>query len=129
VVGEGVGGDGDLHHVAPASVVRRLEVEGDGDQCLDTLDVGGMRPKRGAGRGTSVRHGGGGGAVTQGRNPSATAVVGEGTEAEESLTDTMWKDRIRWVSHDRCLPCHLIYIGKYKIYNYNRITTIMTSIS
>jgi hypothetical protein len=95
VVGEGVGGDGDLHHVAPASVVRRLEVEGDGDQCLDTLDVGGMRPKRGAGRGTSVRHGGGGGAVTQGRNPSATAVVGEGTEAEESLTDTMWKDRIR----------------------------------
>ena len=37
--------------VVPAGVVRRLEVEGDGDERLDALDIGGLGPKGGVGRG------------------------------------------------------------------------------
>jgi hypothetical protein len=44
VVGEGVGVDGDVDHVAPLGVVGCLQVEGDGDERLDALDGGGLRP-------------------------------------------------------------------------------------
>jgi hypothetical protein len=42
VVGEGVHGDGDVDHIAPLGLVRRFQVEGDGDEGLDTLDGGGL---------------------------------------------------------------------------------------
>ena len=49
MVVEGVVLKGDLEQAAPLGIVARLEVEGDGDEKLDTGDADGLCPERGLG--------------------------------------------------------------------------------